>query len=183
MTNAELVILSLIVEAPRHGYEIERIIEERNMREWTEIGFSSIYYLLRKLEKDGLIESRTEPSKGKGPGRKVYSPTAEGIKECHQATIRALEIPHRCYPQIQLGMANITMVSEMEAIDALRRYRVGLGTRLKKIKNSMRKGPYPENVEAMFDHSHTMVQAELRWIEKYIKNLENKMEKKDDDNQ
>jgi DNA-binding PadR family transcriptional regulator len=48
MTNAELAILSLVVEKPRHGYQIEQVIEERGMREWTEVGFSSIYYLLKK---------------------------------------------------------------------------------------------------------------------------------------
>jgi DNA-binding PadR family transcriptional regulator len=48
--------LTLVAERPRHGYEIERVIEERGMREWTEIGFSSIYYLLKKLEREGLIE-------------------------------------------------------------------------------------------------------------------------------
>ena len=50
MTNAEFAILSLIVEQPRHGYEIEQVIEERGMRNWTEVGFSSIYYILNKLE-------------------------------------------------------------------------------------------------------------------------------------
>ena len=50
MTNPELAILSLIAEKPRHGYDIEQVIEARGMREWTEIGFSSIYYLLNKLE-------------------------------------------------------------------------------------------------------------------------------------
>ena len=50
MSSAELAILSLIAEKPRHGYEIDEVIEERGMRDWTEIGFSSIYYLLNKLE-------------------------------------------------------------------------------------------------------------------------------------
>ena len=39
----ELLILGLISEMPRHGYEIERVIAEREMREWTRIGFSSIF--------------------------------------------------------------------------------------------------------------------------------------------
>ena len=39
MKNAELAILSLIAEQPRHGYDIERVIEAWGMREWTEIGF------------------------------------------------------------------------------------------------------------------------------------------------
>ena len=50
ISNAELALLSLIVEQPRHAYEIEQVIEERNMRYWTEIGFSSIYRLLSKQE-------------------------------------------------------------------------------------------------------------------------------------
>jgi len=32
MTNAELAILSLIVEKSRHGYEIDQVIEAREMR-------------------------------------------------------------------------------------------------------------------------------------------------------
>jgi DNA-binding PadR family transcriptional regulator len=58
MTNAKLAILSLIAEEPRRGYDIEQIIEARGMREWTEIGFSSIYSLLKKLETAGLVEGR-----------------------------------------------------------------------------------------------------------------------------
>jgi hypothetical protein len=33
-----------------HGFQIERFFEEGNMRYWTEIGFSSVYRILNKLE-------------------------------------------------------------------------------------------------------------------------------------
>jgi DNA-binding PadR family transcriptional regulator len=59
VTNAELAVLSLVVERPRHGYDVELTIAERGMRDWTDVGFSSIYYLLGKLEKAGLIEGRS----------------------------------------------------------------------------------------------------------------------------
>ena len=71
MTNAELAILSLVAEQPRHGYEIEQVIEARGMREWTEVGFSSIYYLLKKLERRGLVEGHLEAAE-RGPARKIY---------------------------------------------------------------------------------------------------------------
>ena len=93
MTNAELVILSLIAEHARHGYEIEQIIEARGMREWTEIGFSSIYYILKKLEKGGLIESRTEQPAGRGPARKVFRVTQAGEKALQTALFEALSAP------------------------------------------------------------------------------------------
>ena len=50
ISNIEAAILGLLCERPQYGYEIEKIIEKRNMRNWTEIGFSSIYYILKKLE-------------------------------------------------------------------------------------------------------------------------------------
>jgi DNA-binding PadR family transcriptional regulator len=173
MTSAEFAILSLIVELPRHGYEIEQIIEERGMRDWTEVGFSSIYYLLNKLEKKKLITSRTEHSAGRGPARKVYRITSAGIDACHEATLEALENPHRCYAPIQLGLANLPRVPITVALDALRQHRNGLIERLTHIKaRSKAQQPLPYFVEAMFDYSLTTVEAEKKWIEKFIQQLE-----------
>ena len=69
ISNAELALLSLIVEQPRHAYEIEQVIEERNMRYWTEIGFSSIYRLLAKLEEASWLSGQLQPPEGRGPAR------------------------------------------------------------------------------------------------------------------
>ena len=57
LTDAQLLVLGLVAEMPRHGYELEQVIEQRGMREWTQIGFSSIYFVLGKLEKLGLVAS------------------------------------------------------------------------------------------------------------------------------
>lgn len=58
LTNTELAILGLVAERPKHGYQVEQDIAERGMRAWTEIGFSSIYYVLNKLEAAGWLESQ-----------------------------------------------------------------------------------------------------------------------------
>ena len=47
------------------------------MRAWTEIGFSSIYYLLKKLEQKELIQGWLENNE-LGPARKVYHITKVG---------------------------------------------------------------------------------------------------------
>ncbi len=61
LTPAELTVLGLIVEQPRHGYDLEQVIEERGIRQWTDIAFSSIYYVLAKLEKRGLVKRVGHP--------------------------------------------------------------------------------------------------------------------------
>ena len=54
----EQLILGILSEHSEHGYNIEKIIEIRGMRKWTDIGFSSIYYVLEKLEDKGLASSK-----------------------------------------------------------------------------------------------------------------------------
>jgi DNA-binding PadR family transcriptional regulator len=173
MTNAELAILTLIAEKSRHGYEIEQVIEERGMREWTEIGFSSIYYLLKKLEEKGLIEGRMERSVGRGPARKVYQITETGIEARRAGVLDALSNPQRAYPLLQLGLASLPGVSRSDAVAALRGYEDNLTDRLEYVRSRRDDSrPLPYFVEAMFSHSIAMIEAERRWIEKFMNQLE-----------
>jgi DNA-binding PadR family transcriptional regulator len=173
MTNAELAIITLLAEKPRHGYEIEQVIEERGMREWTEIGFSSIYYLLKKLEEQGLIEGNMERQAGRGPARKVYEITDSGIEARRAGVLKALSVPQRAYPLLQLGLASLPGVSRSEALVALRGYQDRLRDRLEHVRSRWDdRRPLPYFVEAMFSHSIAMIEAERRWIGKFMNQLD-----------
>ncbi len=172
MTNAELAILSLVAEQPCHGYEIERVIEERGMREWTEVGFSSIYYLLKKLEKAGLIEGQLEEAE-RGPARKVYRATPAGIEARHTALLEALSSPWRSYPPLLLGISNLPAIPLDEAVAALQKYHDELVARMEGVQATWEsQRPLPYFVDALFDYSIVLGAAELEWIEKFIKQLE-----------
>ncbi|HET91463.1 MAG TPA: PadR family transcriptional regulator [Chloroflexi bacterium] len=172
MTNAELAILGLVAEQSRHGYEIEQVIEERGMREWTELGFSSIYYLLKKLEKKGWIAGEVEEG-GRGPARKVYHTTPAGSEALRGAVLEALSTPDRCYPSLQLGLANLPGQPSTHVLGALRQYRDALVERLAHVEERREaRRPLPLHVGAMFDYSLTMVRAELAWIERFIAEIE-----------
>ena len=176
MTNAELAILGFIAEQPRHGYEIEHVIEERGMREWTEIGFSSIYYLLKKLGREGLIEGQLEET-ARGPARKVYHLTPEGRKALLAGMLHALSAPRRCYPPLQLGLANLPGVPLPQALAALRQYRSALAARLEHVRARWEaQSPLPYHVDAMFTHSIAMTEAELAWVEEFIGEMEERKE-------
>jgi transcriptional regulator len=55
--SADLLILALIEERPRHGYEIARLIDERSHGALT-YHVASLYPTLYRLEDRGLIEGR-----------------------------------------------------------------------------------------------------------------------------
>ena len=173
MTNAELAILSLIAEQPRHGYDIEQVIEARGMREWTEIGFLSIYYLLNKLEKHGLIRSRLEKQVGKGPARKVYSITQNGKKAQIAGAIEALSRPSSGSSPFLLGLSNFPVLTREQVLEALNTYASHLEDSLDHmLGRAEEQNPLPTFVEAMFDYSRVMAEAELNWVLKFIQEVE-----------
>jgi DNA-binding PadR family transcriptional regulator len=172
MTNAELAILTLVAERPRHGYEIEQVIEERGMREWTEVGFSSIYYLLKKLERDALIESRLEEAQ-RGPARKVYHLTPAGGEALQSGILEALSVPQRSFPSLLLGLSSLPAVTTPQAVDALQKYRAALIERQAQLqaKRSSQQ-PLPYFVDALFAYSLVLLEAEIQWIDNFITRLE-----------
>ena len=179
MTNAELAILSLVAEQSRHGYNIESIIEQRGMREWTEIGFSSIYYLLKKLERLGLVQGSPGGKSGRGPARVVYSITPQGQKTLHGSLLEALAVPQPCYSPFQLGLSCLPMISPEDALAALRQHRESLTDRLQYVRDRWEaQKPLPYFVDAMFDQRLAVISAQLEWLDKFI----SQMEKQHDEN-
>jgi len=148
------------------------VIEQRGMREWTEIGFSSIYYLLKKLEREGLIEGQLEEA-GRGPARKVYHLTPAGREALHTGVLDALSVPRYCYSPLPLGLADLPGIPPDEALAALRQYHDALSARLEHVQarwESQR--PLPYHVNVMFDYSVTMIRAELEWVTQFMSQLE-----------
>jgi PadR family transcriptional regulator PadR len=76
--STEVLILALLEQKPRHGYEIGRLIDERSDGA---ISFhvASLYPTLYRLEDKGLIEGRWVERAGQRR-RRYYRLTADGRK-------------------------------------------------------------------------------------------------------
>src|SRR6476646_8802620 len=76
--SADLLILALIEDRPRHGYEIGRLIGEQSQGALT-YQVASLYPTLYRLEDDGLIEGRWVEKAGQRR-RRYYKLTPAGRK-------------------------------------------------------------------------------------------------------
>src|ERR687890_1692643 len=76
--SAELLILSLVEDRPRHGYEVGALIEQRS-KGHLRFNVASLYPLLYRLEKRGWIQGRWVEKPGQRR-RRYYRLTAEGKK-------------------------------------------------------------------------------------------------------
>jgi transcriptional regulator len=76
--STEMLILALVEDRPRHGYEIAKLIEERSDGV-LQFHVASLYPLLYRLEKRGLIKG-TWVEKAGERRRRFYKLTAAGKK-------------------------------------------------------------------------------------------------------
>jgi len=74
--SAELLVLALVEERPRHGYEIGKLIEDRSGGALA-FHVASLYPMLYRLERRGLLEGRWVEKSGQRR-RRYYRITAEG---------------------------------------------------------------------------------------------------------
>jgi PadR family transcriptional regulator, regulatory protein PadR len=70
----DLCLLAVMDEGPAYGYEMTKRLRARGM---SMVGEGSIYPLLGRLERDGLVETYRAASNG-GPPRKYYRPSDAG---------------------------------------------------------------------------------------------------------
>ena len=100
--SAELLILSLVEDQPRHGYDISKLIEVRSNGA-LRFNVASLYPLLYRLEKRGWIQGRWVEKEGSRrrrfykltpEGRKVLAAQRRGWKAFVEAIRQITEIKH-----------------------------------------------------------------------------------------
>jgi PadR family transcriptional regulator, regulatory protein PadR len=87
-TGISVLILLKVVgrsKEPIYGYQIAKMIEKDN-QDIPVIKLGTLYPVLRSLEKDGLLESRIDPSVN-GPPRKYYRITELGMSTLEQLNV------------------------------------------------------------------------------------------------
>jgi transcriptional regulator len=100
--SAELLVLSLVEDRQRHGYDIGQLIELRS-RGVLRFNVASLYPLLYRLEKRGWIRGRWVEKAGQrrrryyrltAAGKKVLAAQRDGWKEFVGAINRITGIAH-----------------------------------------------------------------------------------------
>jgi len=110
LTVPDVVVLSLLTERPMYGYELNRVLEEREVRDWAAISPAQVYYSLGKLERDGAIGEVSPTETSAGPSRRVYAPTAVGRAALEEALGREDWTAERSPPAFLTWLALSTHV-------------------------------------------------------------------------
>jgi DNA-binding PadR family transcriptional regulator len=164
LTDAELTVLGLVVERPRHGYELDEVVGERGMREWTALGFSSIYYVLGKLRDRGLI-TEVAADRAHAQAKKSFTATEAGREACARAAEAAIAELRPVHPPVLAGLANSPAVPPERLAAALVKRAEAVDARLAEVRHAAAAQPSaPPFVRAIFDYSISQLEAEAGWL-------------------
>lgn len=164
LTSTELAVMSLLAERPLHGYDIDRLIDERGMRRWANVAVSSIYYVLRRLAERGLIEAVDAP--GGRTGRRRFRPTATGTAALRDRCLRALADADAPPADVGIAVSLLPMLPDKRVRAAVAVRRHELGARRDELRDGRaRSAGAPPHVATLFDYFATRVEAELAWLE------------------
>lgn len=173
LTDSELLILGLVSEMPRHGYELEQIIEQRRMREWTQIAFSSIYFVLGKLEKKGFIQAGVPVST---KAKKKYKLSRAGKKKLVSQTLSALETVRPSHSSLLMGMLHLPVLTRDQTLNALQRRSDNVAEELDRLTAlHYEQQPLPDHIDFMYEFSIAQLKTELQWVVNTLDYLRSKV--------
>ena len=86
MATIDLIVLGILKKEPMSAYDIQKLVEYRNISKWVKISTPSIYKKVIQLEEKGYISSHIE-KEGKMPEKSVYSLTEKGKQQFEKLMI------------------------------------------------------------------------------------------------
>lgn len=180
ISNKETALLGLLSEGPMHAYKIEQEVKNRSMREWTEISMSSIYKLLRKLEKGKLVKSDIKLSK-KNLSQKVYSITSNGKKELKQKIKDLLSEPEHMIYRVDLATSWLNSLTKNEALEYLEKYKTKLEEGFncyQELEKYLIGCGCPKHKLALSQRPQFLFKGELLWVKQYLHEVKTSKELK-----
>ena len=167
MNIQRLIILGVLKDGPRHGYEIKKIIKKQ-LGIFSSLENKSIYYPLKIMEKKGLIKKATVTPKGKLP-RYVYSITPAGNKEFLSLANEALLSEKRPFIDIDIPLYFLPYLEKKDVLARLRlRKRFLERVRIWLEKNIESKEDFSSHQIILLKHHLNLLNAEETFLEEII---------------
>jgi len=170
MIEQELLLLGLLRQGPKHGYDM-KIKVKQILSLFAGVQLKSIYYPLRILEQKGLIAKKIRKV-GNRPKRIVYALTLKGKQRFEELLNKSLLILKR--PQFNLDLS-LYFLNYLKPVSARRRLLARLHI-LNKISLGIKQMSQPKrsnqnSLSRILEHNLKMLEAESKFLAALIKNL------------
>jgi DNA-binding PadR family transcriptional regulator len=162
MIEHEMLFLGLLVDGPKHGYEIKRKIEEE-LFPFVGLQVKSIYYPLKKMEQLKLI-TKDVGREGRFPEKFIYSITPKGRRIFDHLITESFLSIQRPFFTIDLSLYFLPYVDKKIAHRKMRGRIIFLNRIKREIIRVMEKifDNEQKHLTIILEHDLDLVEAEIK---------------------
>lgn len=172
VSRIEMMILGLLSERERHGYDLLREMELRGFLRWSPASKVAVYKALSRLEEKGFLTSWVD-REGNMPEKRVYALTAEGEEGLRDAVYSACSEQEPLRMDYAVGAAFLGRLSTGEAVEALERRRDFLEKSVKRLSShrQLLEGVVSGLEFLILEHEIDLYRREAKWVSRLLEAL------------
>ncbi|NLC74173.1 MAG: PadR family transcriptional regulator [Clostridiales bacterium] len=167
MNTIDLIVLGILKDQDLSAYDIQKLVEYRNISKWVKVSTPSIYKKVLQLEEKGLIAG-TAVKEGKMPEKAVYSLTDAGKREFEALMLEIAEKPIYLFLDFNAVIVNIDKLTpelRTRCLDSIEHGVNELKSYLEDNISRKENAPdIPETGLAVLQQQYILVQAIETWL-------------------
>jgi len=174
LSNIEAILLSIVNEKPSYAYEIDKVIENRDMRRWARVGVASIYQVLKRLEERQLVYSKKE-QECKMPERNRYYITEQGQTALTETAKKLLSELEWYYLDLNVGLEASDLMTAGEMAHCLTRRLAKVRANQARLKQIYLEQDTTVKKKLVIKNQILFRQAEENFLKEFLKELRQNM--------
>ena len=167
MATIDLIVLGMLKREALSAYDIQKLVEYRNISKWVKISTPSIYKKVIQLEEKGFIKGNIV-KEGKMPEKAVYSLTAAGEKEFESLMNEIASQPIHLFLDFNAVIVNLSSLSPAEQNSCLEKIAANIKTLKtyleKNIQEKENAAAIPETGMAVLQQQYKLAQSIETWL-------------------
>jgi len=167
MATIDLIVLGMLKKKPMGAYDIQKLVEYRNISKWVKISTPSIYKKAIQLEEKGFIKGDIV-KEGKMPEKAVYSLTEAGEKEFERLMLEIAAKPIHIFLDFNAVIVNIDSLSPEMQSSCIERIEENINTLKSCLEENINEKEHipeiPETGMAVLRQQFVLVEAIEKWI-------------------
>ena len=137
MATIDLIVLGMLKKGSMGAYDIQKLVEYRNISKWVKISTQSIYKKALQLEEKGFITAEIV-KEGKMPEKAVYTLTEKGEREFERLMMDISAQPIRLFLDFNAVIVNLDSLPPEEQADCISQIEKNINELTENLKENYR---------------------------------------------
>ena len=167
MATIDLIVLGMLKKEPMGAYDIQKLVEYRNISKWVKISTPSIYKKAIQLEEKGFIRANII-KEVKMPEKAVYSLTDAGEAEFERLMLEIAAKPIHIFLDFNAVIVNLDSLSPEIQKTCIEKIQKNVATLKAYLEENLREKEnipdIPETGMAVLRQQFVLVEAIEKWI-------------------